>query len=408
MMERTPCLIPSDDSMVRRLRLVDLTRQVSVSVRSRILILVLCVVLCCMAATAWAVASTYAREKAAMEQALRETARALSLVVDRELGRREAIAWTLATSPSLRTGDLRTFHQQAVQATAGTRGWIVLFGSDGMLVNSSLPPDAELPRRREGERTVRVTDSGATISDLFRGPATGKWVVAISVPVRQPDVSGNGISVVVPAEDMQHVIDDQKLAPGWIAAIADRQGNIVARQPDPLKWVGHPITPDLAQQLKAGPEGFVRSRSLDGSAATAFFSTSPNYKWAFVIGVPDAVLGESLWRSVWEAGAIAILLLISAGAAAVLVGRRIAVPAQRLQRAAEALKDGSPLSYQPAGVAEFDVVGATLADASARLLEADQAIQRREQEREALMWRMQSQLSRMDLLHQIPRAIGDL
>src|SRR5882672_517270 len=393
--------------MVRRLRLVDLTRQVSVSVRSRILILVLCVVLSCMAATGWAVASTYAREKAANEQALRETARALSLVVDRELGRREAIAWTLATSPSLRTLDLRTFHQQAVQATAGTRGWIVLFGPDGMLVNSSLPPDAELPRRRDGQRTVRVTDSGATISDLFRGPATGKWVVAISVPVRQPDVSGHGISVVVPAEDMQHVIDDQKLAPGWVAAIVDRQGNVVARQPDPLKWVGHSITPDLAQQLKAAPEGFVQSRSLDGSAATAFFSTSPNYKWAFVIGVPDAVLGESLWRSVWEAGAIAILLLISAGAAAVLVGRRITVPAQRLQRAAEALKDGSPLSYQPAGVAEFDVVGATLADASARLLEADQAIQRREREREALMWRMQSQLSRMDLLHQITRAIGD-
>ena len=377
------------------------------SVRLRILVLVLCVVLSCLAAAAWAVASTYAREKAAMEQALRETARALSLVVDRELGRREAIAWTLATSPSLRTGDLRSFHQQAVQATAGTGGWIVLFGPDGMLVNSSLPPDAELPRRREGQRTVRVTDSGATISDLFRGPATGKWVVAISVPVRQPDVLGNGISVVVPAEDMQRVIDDQKLAPGWIAAIADRQGNIVARQPDPLKWVGHSITPDLAERLKAGPEGFVRSRSLDGSEATAFFSASPNYKWAFVIGVPEAVLGASARRSVLEAGAIAILLLISAGAAAVLVGRRIAVPAQRLQRAAEALKDGSPISYRTSGVAEFDVVGATLADASAKLLEADQAIQRREQEREALVRKMQSQLSRMNLLHQITRAIGD-
>src|SRR4029079_9445152 len=126
----------------------------ALSVRLRILVLVLCVVLSCLAAAAWAVAYTYAREKSSMEQALRETARALSLVVDRELGRREAVAWTLATSPSLRTGDLRSFHQQAVQATAGTRGWIVLFGPDGMLVNSSLPPDAELPRRRDGQRTV--------------------------------------------------------------------------------------------------------------------------------------------------------------------------------------------------------------------------------------------------------------
>jgi signal transduction histidine kinase len=378
-----------------------------VSVRLRILVLVLCVVLSCLAAAAWAVASTYAREKAAMEQAVRETARALSLVVDRELGRREAVAWTLATSPSLRAGDLRAFHLQAAQATAGTTGWVVLFGPDGMLVNTSLPPGTELPRRPNGRPTVRVTDSGATVSDLFRGPATDRWVLAISVPIRQPDMTGYGISVVVPAEDMQRVIDDQKLAPGWIATIADRQGTIVARQPDAPKWLGHSVTPDLAQQLKAAPEGFLRSRALDGTAATAFFSTSPNYRWAFVIGVPNSLLGASLQRSVLETGAMAVLLLIVAGAAAAIVGRRIAGPAQQLQRAAEALKAGTPMSYRPAGVAEFDAVGATLAEAQAKLLEADRAIQLREQDREALMRRMQSQLSRMELLHQITRAIGD-
>jgi signal transduction histidine kinase/ActR/RegA family two-component response regulator len=380
---------------------------VRVSVRLRIQILVLCVVCSCLAAAAWAVATTYGREKSAMEQALRETARALALVVDRELGRREAVAWTLATSPSLRSGDLQAFHQQAVQATAGMGGWVVLFGPDGMLVNTSLPHGAELPKRRDGQRTVRVTDSGATISDLFRGPATGKWVMAISVPVKQPGVSGHGVSIVVPAENMQRVIDDQKLAPGWIAAIADRQGSIVARQPDPLKWLGHSVTPELAQRLKADPEGFVQTRSLDGSAATAFFSTSPNYKWAFVIGVPDALLGASLRRSVIEAGAIAVLLLVVAGAAAAIVGRRIAVPAQRLQMAAESLRAGTPIAYEPAGVTELDVAGATLIDAGTKLLEANHAIEKREHERDAFVQRLQSQLARMDLLHQITRAIGD-
>ncbi|HKW83093.1 MAG TPA: cache domain-containing protein, partial [Burkholderiaceae bacterium] len=377
------------------------------SVRLRILILVLCVVCSCLAAAAWAVATTYAREKAAMEQALRETARALALVVDRELGRREAVAWTLATSPSLRSGDLRAFHQQAVQASAGLGGWVVLFGPDGMLVNTSLPYGAELPRRRDGQRTVRVTDSGATISDLFRGPATGKWVMAISVPVKQPEVSGHGVSIVVPAEDMQRVIDDQKLAPGWVAAITDRQGSIVARHPDPLKWTGQPAPPELAERVKAEREGFVHSRMLDGSAATAFFSTSPNYRWAFVIGLPDALLGASLRRSVIEAGAIAVLLLVVAGAAAAIVGRRIAVPAQRLQIAAESLRAGSPIAYQPAGVTELDVAGATLVDAGTKLLEANQAIEKREHERDAFVQRLQSQLSRMDLLQQITRAIGD-
>jgi len=379
----------------------------ALSVRLRILVLVLCVVLSCLAAGAWAVASTYAREKSSMEQALRETARALSLVVDRELGRREAVAWTLATSPSLRAGDLASFHAQATQASAGLGGWVVLFGPDGMLVNTSRPPGAELPRRRDGQRTVRVTGSGASISDLFRGPATDKWVVAISVPVQQSGVTEQGISVVVGADEMQRVIDDQKLPAGWIAAIVDRQGTIVARHPDPLKWTGQSVSPNLAQRLKAESEGFVQSRSLDGKDVTAFFSTSPNYRWAFVIGVPDAVFGASLRRSVLEASGAAVVLLILGGVAAVVVGRRIAVPAQRLQRAAEALKAGALVSYEPTGVAEFDTAGATLAQTGTKLVEADRAIRAREQEREALMRRTQSQLSRMDLLHQITRAIGD-
>src|SRR5688572_8512248 len=129
------------------------------SVRLRILLLVLCVLASTLAAAAWAVASTYSREKQAIERALRETARALSLVVDRELGRREAVAWTLATSPSLRTGERLAFHEQATEATRALGGWVVLFGPNGMLVNTAQPAGAVLPRRPEGQqRYVTVTD----------------------------------------------------------------------------------------------------------------------------------------------------------------------------------------------------------------------------------------------------------
>jgi signal transduction histidine kinase/ActR/RegA family two-component response regulator len=365
------------------------------------------VALTSLAGAAWAVASTYAREKQAMEQALRETARALSLVVDRELGRREAVAWTLATSPSLRVGDWLSFHAQAVEATAAIGGWVVLFGPDGMLDNTSQPAGAELPKRGEERRYVRTTGSGATISDLFRGPATGRWLVALSVPVKQPGMAEHGISIVVLPEHLQQVIDDQKLPPGWIAAVVDRQGRVVARHPDPSKWIGHPATPELAAQLGASTEGFLHSHSLDGAATTAFFSTSPNYQWAFVITVPDAQLGASLRQSVLEASAVALVLLALSATAALTVGRKIALPARRLQAAAEALKAGTPIVYAAAGVTELDVAGATLAQAGTQLVEANRALEQREQERRQAEERMASQLARMQLLDQITRAIGD-
>jgi PAS domain S-box-containing protein len=355
------------------------------SVRLRILLLVLCVLASSLAAAAWAVGSTYAREKRAIEQGLRETARALSLVVDRELGRREAAAWTLATSPSLRSGDRLSFHDQAVEATSSLGGWVVLFGPNGMLVNTSQPAGAELPRRPEGRRYVRLTDSGATISDLFQGPATGRWLVALSVPVRQPGLAGHGISIVVLPEHLQKVIDDQRLPQGWIATVVDRQGRIVARQPQPAKWIGHAAPADVVAQLGTANEGFVHSRSLEGTPTKVFFSTSPNYKWGFVIGVPEAQLGASLRRSAFEVGAVALVLLALSTAAAAVVGRKIAVPARRLQSAAEALKAGTPIAYQASGVSEFDIAGATLADAGTQLIDANRALERREHEREALL-----------------------
>lgn len=369
--------------------------------------MVLCVALMSLAAAVWAVASTYARERQAIEQALRETARALSLVVDRELGRREAVAWTLATSPSLRVGDWRSFHAQAVEASATLGGWVVLFGPDGMLANTSQPAGAALPKRREERRYVRTTASGATISDLFRGPATGRWLVALSVPLKQPGMAEHGISIVVQPEHLQQVIDDQKLPSGWIAAVVDRQGRYVARHPDPSNWIGQPAGPDLAAQLGTSTEGFLHSRLIDGAATTAFFNTSPNYKWAFVITVPDAQLGSSLRQSVLEASAAALALLALSTIAALMVGRKIALPARRLQLAAEALKAGMPVVYAAAGVTELDVAGGTLAQASAQLVEADRALELREQERQRAEQRMASQLARMELLDQITRAIGD-
>ena len=377
------------------------------SIRLRILLLVLCVALTSLAAAGWAVLSTYAREKQAMEQALRETARALSLVVDRELGRREAVAWTLATSPSLRAGDWLAFHAQAVEATAAIGGWVVLFGPDGMLANTSQPADAALPKRREERRYVRTTASGATISDLFQGPATGKWLVALSVPLKQPGMAGHGISIVVLPEHLQQVIDDQKLPLGWTAAVVDRQGRVVARHPEPQKWVGRASTPDLAAWLGAGTEGFLHSPAPDGEPSTSFFDTSPNYQWAFIITVPDAQLGATLRQSVFEASAVAFALLAVSAAAALVVGRKITVPARRLQAAAEALKAGETIVYTSAGITELDVAGATLAQAGTRLIEANHALERREHERQQAEQRMAAQLARMELLDQITRAIGD-
>jgi len=66
----------------------------SVSIRSRLILLVLAVLLPGLLGLGWLIASTFAAEREAHERTLRETTRALSLVIDSELARR--CCWTLA------------------------------------------------------------------------------------------------------------------------------------------------------------------------------------------------------------------------------------------------------------------------------------------------------------------------
>jgi hypothetical protein len=111
-----------------------------VSIRLRLALLLLCIIVPAVGAAIWAVASTLAREQAVAERTLSETTRALALVIDRELGRREAIARTLAASPSITGGDDEAFHQQARDSRADIGGWAVLYGPGGTLVDTLLPP----------------------------------------------------------------------------------------------------------------------------------------------------------------------------------------------------------------------------------------------------------------------------
>ena len=89
------------------------------SIRSRLLLLVLSVLLPAAAAAVWMILQTYADERTMLERNLRDTTRALSLVVDRELTQRAAIARVLSLStaldsaPALSDAQLATFTMQA-------------------------------------------------------------------------------------------------------------------------------------------------------------------------------------------------------------------------------------------------------------------------------------------------------
>jgi PAS domain S-box-containing protein len=278
------------------------------SLRVRLLLLMLAVLVPTAASFAWLVRVTYHRETASGQERLRETTRALALLVDREISKRAAIARTLGALQSIADGDFERFHATARLATQGTGDWVVLVDHDDQFVNTRVPYGELLPKRTWQPDTGLVTGE-PKVSNLRTGPVTKMPVLAVFAPDAHFKPVRYNVGVAFTPAPLQAIITDQRLPEGWVAAVIDREYVVVARSPDPQLWQGKRAQPSLIEALQRHPEGLIESVTLDGREVLAFYSRSPVYGWAFVIGVPRAVLAAAARHAAWQAVASATLLV---------------------------------------------------------------------------------------------------
>jgi signal transduction histidine kinase/CheY-like chemotaxis protein len=385
------------------------------SLRVRLILLALAVFLPALVAALWVIHRAYESERAGLERGLRETTRALSMVVDRELAQRETVARFLADStaldnaPALTEADLRTFYEQARRTTEGLGGWVVVSTPTGQVLNTSRPLGEKLPQWAEGEGGFPFVTSEPTLSGLGRGPTGDRLVASIQVPVKRRGATPLNVGFRVSPDDLQRIVENQRMPPEWISAVIDRDGAVVARRPDPARWVGQPATQGMKEQLTRGNEGAFEAVSLDGRDTVAVFNKSERYGWAFVIAVPSDVYGNSLSRSVLAVavGALALLAIAMLGAA--WVARGIERPVYALQRAARSLERGEPVETEPTGGVESDEVIAILAQASRKIARSRVELEERvesavRQTKDALQQLSQSQ--RLEALGQLTGGVA--
>jgi hypothetical protein len=104
----------------------------------------------------------YQSRRAATEQRLLETARALTMVMGRELANIQVSLRALATSPSLLAGDFPAFYRQALAVQESQLGeHILLADADGQLrLNTLRPLGSRLPKRAASEASRQIYSSG--------------------------------------------------------------------------------------------------------------------------------------------------------------------------------------------------------------------------------------------------------
>jgi signal transduction histidine kinase len=342
-------------------------------IRALLLLLVLSVILPAAVATVWTIAYTYRTERALLERNLRDSARALSMVVDAELSNRAAIAKVLALSSLLDAGsaasasDLASFGQRARLALGDSGAWVELSASDQVLLSTRPPAPAGHAAPRQG--AIRPMTDTPAIAPLHQTATDTELRAALIEPVRREGRTLLNLAVMVLPQELQRIIDRQNLPAGWIAAILDGRGTVVARFPGGQAYSGRPATRDLKASIAGAREGLFQSISLDGQPMLGYFSTSPQ-GWTYVSAMPLPTQVLGLPAPVFNVALGALALLALAVAAALTVSRRVTAPIRALRRSAEQMQKGAPVPRLATGIAECDAVADALADAAAAMQRA--------------------------------------
>ena len=297
------------------------------SIRRRLTALVLATAVPAALLVAALIAYEHQRDRQRVEQEAIGTARTLALAVDRELIGVELAARVLATSHRAHTGDFEGFRQRAEEVVAtGVGDAVVLADRDGQQVVNTLrkpgeplPKNANLPLLREVLATGRPVVSG-----LFVGGVLGRPLASVAVPVVSDGVVTYMLGIGVRAERFRALLDEQKLPEGWIGAVYDRSGTVVARTQEQERRVGTKGAPRLLRRIAETPEDTLEAVTEEGIPVVAAFSRSPVTGWAVVLGIPRASLVAPLWRRSLLAAGIAAAMLALGFALAWSIGGSIA------------------------------------------------------------------------------------
>lgn len=348
-------------------------RQQRYSMRTGLLALVFACITPALIVASAAVHQSFVIQK---ERIFRDTiflARNLTAILDRELTGVEAGLQMLATSPDLIGGDLAGFHQRARESVRfQIVDSYVLLSKDGrQLINTQVPYGTALPASSAPEELIRVFQSRMPVlTGLFSDGAGRDPSIALGVPVLRGDEVVYSLNVGLSPERIGSVLGRRALPEGWVAAVLDGSGTIVARTRDTSRFVGQKAVPALARAVQQEGEGSLETVTKEGTPVYTAFSRSALSGWTVAAGAPMTLLTSDLYRSIAWIG-LGTLIAFGLGLwLALKLASRLTSAVQGLVAPALALGEGRTVELPATRIKEAQEVGAAMLQASRMLARA--------------------------------------
>jgi signal transduction histidine kinase/CheY-like chemotaxis protein len=336
------------------------------ALRARLVMLVLAVLAPALITAALLLVNAYRQERDSISRQMSETARALSLVVDRQIGQDKVLMSALAASPALKSGDWDVFDAQAREASLPSGNWVSVSVDGVQMVNTHVPRGVRLPQSTNADIVwSQAPGQTVAVSNMFRSRLTNTPIVAVEMKLPRADGALVELAVLREASSFNRVWKDQGFPAAWTGAVTDAKGVIVSRNRKTETYVGRSASQNMLRHLRSASSGVTQTRTLDGVKSLTAWSGTPDYGWAVVVAVPRAEISDEARKSLVWAGLLGLTLLAVGLGLAGLVARSLVKPVEALADSAQAWAAGQPARATSSGVREIDALADSLAEASA-------------------------------------------
>jgi len=291
--------------------------------------------------------------------------------------------------PEIRNGDLKACSTRLADLLKQYPTYLNLgvIAPSGALVCSALPltQPVNLADRAYFKRAMATKN--LAIGEYQIGRVTGKATINVGYPVL--DADRHVQSVAFAALDLSWInrlAATADLPPGTTLTLVDRRGTVLARYPNPDRWVGRPDQDaEIVRTILARREGVIETRGEDGALRLFGFThlrgTGETGDVYLSVGIPTSVAYAEVNRTfagtLLALGVVGMLTLITAWAANTLYILRpvnaIVRTAKRLAAGDLSARTGMPVEPGELGqlMHTFDEMAGALEQHTVQLQEAE-------------------------------------
>lgn len=311
----------------------------------------------------------------------------------------------LATSHAALNNNLPHLYEHAKRVAELSPGiiGIALVGPDRKMTFFTLASlGTRLPEPSNTETTDAVFATGKpAVSGQFRGPFTGKPVMALGVPVFQDGQVAYCLLMMITSDSLTDLLTNQKLPPEWVAALVDQHGVLIARTHMAEQYVGTTVSPTLQAKLQQTHFGFGAGVTKDGVPVQSDLVPLAPWGWRLVVSVPSATIHQPLNRSLMDLAGVGVLLLALALVSALHVSRLITRWVNDMVASTRALKRGEQVPVLHSHITELDDMARFLNLADQRVRQISAVLTHTEQLQQQTLNLLDS--ARRDSLTGLPR-----